>query len=218
MTNFNFTIPLKKNVGDTLSGIASTNSIDRDGERMSNTALQMMTNDIKKLGINLFGNHTHEWENTLGVIKNAKLDANNQILIDIDLDDAATNPKIPMLLNKLKRGINLGLSVGGTVVGEKWEIDKGLNRKVHVLDEVKIYEVSVVGIPSNSDAFLALPQQIMKSMKKKVKLRKKKITLKTMTKCPMCFYDKNSKHLNIKKCPICYTEHSESKCPVCFKQ
>lgn len=168
--NFNIIIPLKKNAGDSqLTGVASTTSIDRDGERMSDTALKMMVEDIKTVGVNLFGNHSHEWENTLGVIKNARLNSNNQVEVDITLDDATTNPKIPALLNKLKRGINLGLSVGGNVESTKEEYSKTLGRKVKILDKVKIYEISIVGIPSNADAYVSIPQAIAKSMSEKAK-------------------------------------------------
>lgn len=186
---FNIIIPLKKNAGDSmLTGVASTTSIDRDGERMSDKALQMMVEDIKAVGVNLFGNHSHEWENTLGVIKNARLNSANQVEVDITLDDATTNPKIPALLNKLKRGINLGLSVGGNVESTKEEYSKTLGRKVKVLDKVHIYEISVVGIPSNADSFLTIPSAIAKSAGFK----------NADILCPICFSPM------IKQCEVCF--------------
>ena len=172
MSDFKFIIPLKKDSSGMLTGIASTTSIDRDEERMSHEALKMMVKDIKSIGVNLFGNHEHNWENTLGVIKNADL-VDNRVQVGITLDDATTNPKIPMLLNKLSKGIMLGLSVGGNVDSFKWEYDKSIGKKVKVLDSVKIYEVSVVGIPSNADSYLSIPMAIAKSAKEK--------------KCPICY-------------------------------
>jgi len=189
MNDFNFIIPLKKGSDSQLSGIASTTSIDRDEEKMSDTALSMMVSDIKSIGVNLFGNHEHNWENTLGVIKEAEL-IDRQVHIGITLDDASTNPKIPMLLNKLKRGIKLGLSVCGNVESYKWEYDKSVNKKVKVLDKVKIYEVSVVGIPSNADSFLSIPQAITKSYKSK------------SYKCPVCLSENNKSGV----CEICLTK------------
>ena len=191
--SFNFYIPLQKNTdGDNLTGIASTLSLDRDSEKMSLTALKEMERDIKTLGVNLFGNHEHNWENTLGVIKEASLNEGN-LFVEVTLDDANTNPKIPMLLNKLNRGIKLGLSVGGQVMKEKWEYDKAANKKVKVIDGVRLYEVSVVGIPSNADSFLSIPSQITKSFKN---------TYHNVyiTKCPLCY----SNMLN--KCEICLFE------------
>ena len=175
MQDFQFFIPLKKELNNSdLTGVASTLTIDRDDEKMSEKALNMMVDDIRRQGVNLFGNHEHNWENTLGVIKQAEL-SGSKVKIGITLDDANTNPKVPMMLNKLKRGIKLGLSVGGTVTKDRWEYDREKEKKVRVLDEVKIYEVSVVGIPSNTESFLTIPQAITKQFKQITK------------NCPCCF-------------------------------
>jgi len=186
MNSFNFIIPLKKENSGMLTGIASTTGVDKDEERMSEDALKQMVKDIKTMGVNLFGNHEHNWENTLGVIKNAEL-INNEVAIEITLDDDKTNPKIPMLLNKLKRGIMLGLSVGGNVDSFKWEYNRELGKKIKVLDSVKIYEVSVVGIPSNSSSYLSIPMAIAKGYKEK--------------RCPVCY----SKDIKNGVCSQCLT-------------
>lgn len=163
--SFNVHIPIQKSTTtDQLVGLASTTSIDRDGERMSQNALEDMKAEILRVGVNLFGNHEHSWENTLGAIKTATLEG-DQLKVGITLDDPSTNPKVPSLLNKLARGINLGLSVGGKVTKSYKEYDKKTGKNVNVIDGVKLYEVSVVGIPSNADAFVALPSAIAKSMK-----------------------------------------------------
>lgn len=192
-SDFNIILPLNKSTESQLTGIASTTSIDRDDERMSEEALRGMVDDIKRIGVNLFEDHNHSWQNTLGVIKDAEL-INNQVAVKIDLDDPHTNPKVPMLLNKLKRGINLGLSVGGNVVSHSWQYDKNLGKKVKVLDRVKIYEVSVVGIPSNADAYLSISQAIAKS----AKLSPHNI-IQSIICCPLC-YSPSFK----KQCKICY--------------
>lgn len=180
MQDFSFYIPLQKDYStdDYLTGVASTVSIDRDGERMSKQALDEMQRDIMSLGVNLFGNHEHNWENTLGVITDAKTTPDNELQIGIKLDDPTTNSKIPMLMNKLARGIHLGLSVGGKVMKEKYEIDRSTNKKVKVIDSVKLYEVSVVGIPSNSDSLINIPMAIHKSLK---------LTKNPVIKCPVCY-------------------------------
>jgi HK97 family phage prohead protease len=189
MNDFKIIIPLTKSNSGRLNGIASTTSVDKDEERMSETALNMMVNDIKQQGVNLFGNHSHEWENTLGVINNANL-IDKQVHVDITLDDPNTNPKIPMLLNKLNKGIKLGLSVGGNVESYKWEYSKEAGKKVKVLDKIKIYEVSVVGIPSNSDSFITIPSAIAKS-----------------AKLP---------GLRKSICPVCLGSMQSDTCAVCF--
>jgi len=168
---FNIYLPLEKSGDCELTGIASTTSIDRDTERMSEKALRMMVDEIKKNKINLFADHEHGIFDTLGVVKDAEL-INNQVHVKIDLDDSSTNPKVPALLNKMKKGILCGMSVGGNVTKDKWEYDKALGKKVHILDEVQIYELSIVGILSKSDSFTSLPNAIIKSVG---------------TKCPVCF-------------------------------
>jgi HK97 family phage prohead protease len=185
MNDFEYIIPLQKTVSGELTGIASTTSVDRDEERMSDEALRMMVSDIRRVGVNLFGNHEHNWENTLGVIKQAELEG-KAVRVGITLDDPQTNPKVPMLLNKLKRGIQLGLSVGGNVESYKWEFDRELQKKIKVLDKVKIYEVSVVGIPSNADASVSIPQAIAKSARME------------------------------KSCPACFSIIKGEECQTCF--
>jgi HK97 family phage prohead protease len=185
--NFECYIPLEKNGETSLSGIASALSLDRDEEKMSENALREMEKEIMINGVNLFGNHQHDWENTLGVIKRAKIE-NSQLNIDIDLDNPKTNPKVLALLEKLKRGIKLGLSVGGAITKEREEYDKSVGKRVKVIDGVKLFEVSVVGIPSNADSFLTLPQAISKSAHR------------FDSNCPICF----SKMQKSENCPLCF--------------
>lgn len=186
MGNFNFVIPLTKSSDTELVGVASATSVDRDEERMSSRAVTQMVKDIKEKGVNLFGNHEHSWENTLGFIHDAEELPGEQVGVKIGLDDPTTNPKIPMLLNKLARGIKLGLSVGGNVQSYKWDYDRKLGKKIKVLDDVRIYEVSVVGIPSNPDAFVALGSAISKCAKE---IHDCPCCYSPMTKhCGVCFY------------------------------
>jgi HK97 family phage prohead protease len=187
MDNFEFFVPLQKGNENTLHGIASTLSIDRDEEKMSENALRDMEKEILMNGVNLFGNHQHDWENTLGVIKSARVNS-RQLDVDIDLDNPRTNPKVVALLEKIKKGIKLGLSVGGAITKEREEYDRDLGKKVKVIDGVKLFEISVVGIPSNSDSFLTLPQAISKSAHR------------FDCKCPICF----SKMQSGDNCPLCF--------------
>jgi HK97 family phage prohead protease len=189
MNDFSIIIPLSKSSNNSLTGIASATSVDRDEEQMSSGALTQMVAEINAKGVNLFGNHEHSWENTLGVVKAAsKVDG--QMNIQVDLDDPVTNPKIPMLLNKLKAGIKLGLSVGGNVTGYSWEYNRQLGKKIKVLDGVKVYEISVVGIPSNADSYLGIPGAIAKSAK-----------LPGLRKCPNCLFETNEE-----RCDLCLTQ------------
>jgi len=184
-SGFNFYLPLNKSTDGNLVGIASTVSIDRDEERMSERALKMMVNDIKNLGVNLFTDHEHKVANIVGAINDAEL-IDSQVHVNIITDDPTTNPMVPNILNKLKRGIKLGLSVGGSVTDQKYEYSKELGKKIKVIDGVKLYEISVVGIPSNADAFVSIPNAIAKSRGKS---------------CPCCY----SKTIGA-KCSVCFYE------------
>lgn len=156
-------------VGETwiLSGIASTTNVDRDRERMSEKALRKMKDVALSKGINIFGNHEHNWENTLGVIKNSELlDGGQKWKIDALLDSPVTNSKIPMLINKKKTGINLALSIGGRVLSTYKEFDKALGDDITVIDDLEPLEVSIVGIAANGDCDnISISAQIAKSAK-----------------------------------------------------
>lgn len=174
--DFKFFIPLQKNVDGTLSGTASATTVDRDEERMSDESIYMMADDIKKTGVNLFGNHQHDWENILGGIDDAGVQTTSKGKeLSIHIHPNKSNPKYDQLIGTMNTpGVRVGLSVGGNVLATRWEYDKRLNKKIKILDRVKIYEVSVVGIASNADSFLSIPAAIAKSAK-------------LYKKCPACF-------------------------------
>ena len=227
--NFNFIIPLKKSTGDTLTGIASTTSVDRDGERMSSDALKMMVDDIKRVGVNLFGNHEHSWENILGGIDDASLVGDQ---VHIKINPNKSNPKYPQLMGTLStKGVRVGLSVGGNVESTKEEYDKEQRKKVKVLDEVSVYEVSVVGIPSNADSFMSIPNAIAKSIREKSKACPKHpdydmyiCQVCERDLCPKCDGGEPVWRPDItgyegagNVCPRCLARHQKS-CPICFTQ
>lgn len=188
-SNFQFFIPLQKGEDNSLLGIASTMELDRDEEKMSENALADMEREINAHGVNFFGNHEHSWENTLGAIHKAKIQ-NGKLGIHIDLDDPETNPKIKMLLNKIKRGIRIGLSVGGSVTREREEYNKEAGKRIKVIDGVKILEVSAVGIASNAGSYATIQQAIAKS------IYGRKI------ECPAC----GTKMFEKERCGLCLWE------------
>jgi HK97 family phage prohead protease len=155
---------------------------------MSDEALIEMQNEIMAKGVNLFGNHEHTWENTLGIIKEAKVE-DHELKVGITMDNPLTNPKVDMLMNKIARGIKLGLSVGGAVTKERWTQEEG--KRIKVIDGVRLYEISVVGIPSNTEAFLSMPQAISKCL--------------------------NNNRIR-KYCPCCYNKLNKNKCDLCLWQ
>lgn len=192
MNDFSIYVPLNKSVTGELVGIASSMRVDRDDERMSKEALSMMAEEIKRNGVNLFVDHEHKIDNIVGTVKNAEI-VDERLMIGVVMDDPETNPRVSSIFNKLKKGIKLGLSVGGNVTGFKWEHDRALGKKIKVLDKVNIYEISIVGIPSNADGVLGIPQAIAKSMKNNLRWEDAE-----------------------KDCPACYSPLTKSICTACY--
>jgi HK97 family phage prohead protease len=135
-----------------LKGYASDTSIDRDNDRMSPKALNSMKSAIEN-GMNLFSNHEHGWKDTLGVISKAQ-QIGNGLYMEVRLEDPQKNKDVDLLLHKLDIGEKLGLSIGGDMVGSHTETDSSLGKNVRVIEDVKLYEVSLVGLPSNPNAYV----------------------------------------------------------------
>jgi HK97 family phage prohead protease len=135
-----------------ISGYASDSSVDRDGDRMSPKALKSMQEAITA-GMNLFTDHNHGIWDTIGLITKAE-NRGGYLWLEARLENPEINPKSAALLHKMEIGEKVGLSIGGDMVGSHWEEDKALGKKVRVIDDVKLYEVSVVGLPSNANAYL----------------------------------------------------------------
>lgn len=166
-----------------IQGVASTTDIDRDDERMSETALQKMLDTLQKRVINVFGNHEHHWENSLAVIVESKLSLDGKSLfIKALLDDPTTNPKIPLLVNKGKKGFGLAFSIGGRALSASKEVDKKSGKKVNVIDDIEIWEVSVVGIPSNRECTASITAQIAKCLNTSQPVE----TTGVLKDCPLC--------------------------------
>ncbi len=138
-----------------LGGYVSDAGLDRDGDRMSTRALESMKTAING-GMALFMNHDHGPLDTLGafVPGSARIDGKG-LYAEARLEDPESNPNVKSLLSKLEAGVPLGLSVGGDMAGSKTvkEADEeGNPRTVREISDVKLYEVSVVGLPSNPRA------------------------------------------------------------------
>ena len=184
-----------------IEGVASTTDVDRDTERMSEKALYKMQRDILEQGVNLFGDHEHGWESTLGVIKSSKIDGSNKLWIQVLLDDPVVNPKVNALLSKLNRGFHLGFSVGGNVTETKKEFDKALHKDVTIIDDLELYEVSLVGIPANKFCKVeGASASVSKSAFNSLNLP---------LECPHCYSSFINVHKGIINCDFCLTPLTE---------
>ncbi len=152
-----------------IKGIASTTTTDRDNEIVSQTCLKDMENQINNKKLPIFSNHEHGWEKMLGYTNVAKANE-KELEIEILTDYVETNPMVMQLIGKVEGSMPIGLSIGGKV---KTSHDLKKGSDLRILDTVELYETSIVGIGANPDAFLSLPDQIVKSITKKVNLQNK---------------------------------------------
>lgn len=134
-----------------LEGYASDTSLDRDGDRMSISALKAMNKAIEE-GMNLFLDHKHELMNTLGVILKSEL-RGDRLWIQARLEDPDINPLVKQIIHKMDIGERVGLSIGGDMLAHHDEFNNTIGKSVRVIDDVALYEISAVGLPSNAGAF-----------------------------------------------------------------
>ena len=150
-----------------LKGTISTTSIDRDQEAVSKSCLKGMEASIKNKKLPIFGNHEHSWENMIGYADNAEL--NGEVLdAEILTDFEETNPKVGQLIGKYQAGFPLMFSIGGKVKKSSERSEPSLGKNIRIIEEVELFEASIVGIGSNPNAFLSLSEQISKSLKGEV--------------------------------------------------
>lgn len=124
-----------------LEAVASSNSVDLDGDYMTNECLE----DMKKqaIGLNIFLDHEHTIDSIVGSVTDVI-----ETSSDIFKVKFSVLPKYEWYLTDLlENGINLGLSIGASVLDFE-ESDTGWK-----INKVKLVEISIVGIPANWDTF-----------------------------------------------------------------
>jgi len=125
-------------------GVASSTSIDRDGERMSNEVLHKAASQL--VGQPVFFNHKH---NELGVGKITKAWVEGEFLkISMRPTKAAAQQDVVM---QIEEGILKAFSIGGKSLKTEVAVDTS-GRDYKIIKDADFYEVSVVGIPANPDA------------------------------------------------------------------
>ena len=156
--------------GDTsyfISGLASGTGLDHDGERMAETAIDAFKKAIdegivlpngKWSYVPLRSGHRKEWDDVLGYITKANIDDEYNLWIEAELDDTSTTAMD--LYRKLNQGdrpgkpLQLGLSVGGTIKKASHEWNAALSKRVRVIEDISLKEVSVVGQPAYPPSYV----------------------------------------------------------------
>ncbi len=124
-----------------LEAIASTTSKDLDGDYMTLECLQDMKEQAK--GLSIFLDHNHTIDKIVGSVTDVIETSPDVLKIKFSV-----LPKYEWYITDLlENGVNLGLSIGASVLDFEdtetgWKINK-----------VKLVEISIVGIPANWDTF-----------------------------------------------------------------
>lgn len=151
-------------------GTTSSTIRDMHGDEMTLAALRSMEDTAKK-NMTVFLNHNYNVPDDLfGSVTDATIvkrfdEETNQEVYDLDIDVRVVgedeNPLAMKTYRAIKRGVKLGLSIGARV--EKVAKRKGEDGKdSYVIDNVRLLEASVVGIPANQRSYL---QSALKSLR-----------------------------------------------------
>lgn len=132
--------------GRLLTGVASSDALDRDGDVMSPAFLQRMAKDIVQVPV--FADHHYSVVNdVVGKVISAQLlqrDGFNDLNVGIELlpeGDAVAD----RVWSVVKAGVPIGLSIGA-IISDYEPIQKG-QPGIRMLDG-EIVDLSIVGIPS----------------------------------------------------------------------
>lgn len=145
-----------------LTGVASNTVIDKENERVSPFFIKKMQETA--LGLNVFLEHEHTLNKTLGVISAAGGDENN-FVAETMLEPEEDNENVVQLLKKAANGIKLGYSIGGRATS----ITKGTTedgKDFIQLDDGDLFELSVTPMPAGNGTWIT---PIIKCMKEFVK-------------------------------------------------
>jgi phage head maturation protease len=135
---------------------ASSTVKDLAGDEMTLQAIQAMASDARS-GMTIFLNHSYNVpEDVLGTVEDAEViqrgvDADGNPIIDLDFDIALNeaNPRAVQAWDAIDRGVKLGTSIGAKVLHATKKKGGGL-----LIDNVKLLEASLVGIPANQRSWV----------------------------------------------------------------
>lgn len=124
-----------------LEAIASTSSLDEEGDMITNECIESMKNQA--LGLNIHLDHNHDTHNVIGNVIEVLETDNKTLKIKFKILPSWQSK----ILEYLDNGIALGLSIGGAVKDFE-ETESGWEIK-----DIKLYEISLTPLPANWDTF-----------------------------------------------------------------
>lgn len=142
-----------------LRGVATNTLVDKEDERMSKNFVSKIKSTA--MGLNVFSEHEHSIDKTVGFIDDVGGDENN-VVIDTALEDENDNAIVKSVLKKIEHGTKIGYSIGGKILKAKKVFDESLQKWVNEIDDGEIYEVSLTAMPAGEGTWV---EPIMKSLK-----------------------------------------------------
>ena len=128
-----------------LEGIASTTSIDEEGDYMTKECLEDMKRQA--IGLNVLKEHGRKLEDVIGKVISIPESDSDKFKIKFKV--------LPSwewyLMEFLDNEINLGLSIGAKAVD--YEPNEDSNSYGWKVNKAKLYEISLVPLPANWDSF-----------------------------------------------------------------
>jgi HK97 family phage prohead protease len=148
---FAFFVPFEKSKDEEnvyFGGIASTTDVDRDGDMISEKALIKGADGLMK-NSTVFFNHKHD-QLAVGKVTKAWHEG-GKLMVKFTPSKAEG---VRDIITQINEGILKSLSIGGKVLkaGNQWH--DVLKKDVRVIEDIELYEVSVVGLPANPHASL----------------------------------------------------------------
>ena len=178
-------------------GKASSTSIDRDDDRMSEAALHTMK-ATAEANLTIFTNHDYKVPDDLfGSCVEAKVNAKKdeqpivvksedgeteiatfrpqELEVRIKVVSDEVNSAAGRICKAIEEGVALGFSIGGEVKKVMKVLDETTQKVYNLIDSIDLYEISIVGIPANADAMNLAIAKSLDSKKIKVVDDKKEI-------------------------------------------
>jgi len=152
-----------------IEGKASDTSIDLEDDQMSSEFIQKMIKTA--VGLNMYVDHDHSLERTVGVVVESGGDADNffvkgRLEQPYDHETKKGNELVSKIIEKSEAGIRLAFSIGGRIIDSVKKYNEELGRDVRKIIEGILCEVSVTTLPAlaTSSAEVSLSKSLSNAL------------------------------------------------------
>lgn len=153
-----------------LVGEASNTKVDKASDRVTKAFIEKMAGSVS--GLNVFAEHEHHIENTLGFIDSATAKALNDgdsLEISTALEPPTENSLVDSILKKMAHGTKMFYSIAGRITKAVRSFDEELQSTVRDLIDGEIYEISLTALPEGNVDFVGAVTKSMNSFISKAK-------------------------------------------------